>query len=62
MVDKSDPMLSKKGALSAKEMASENGDLKNLNISPIYGEFRGFPKTVLFWQKMTLHTLTKNDC
>ena len=48
MVDKSDPMLSKKGALSAKEMACEKRDLKNSKISPIYGEFRGFPKTVLF--------------
>jgi acetyl esterase/lipase len=47
-VDKSDPMLSKKGVLSAKKMAYGSGDLKDSDMSPIYGEFRVFPKTVLF--------------
>ncbi len=45
---KKDPMLSKKGILSAKKMCANNEDLKDLKISPIYGSFDGFPKTLLF--------------
>ncbi len=47
-VDAIDPMLSKKGILSAKKMCAENNDLKNVMISPIYGSFEQFPETVLF--------------
>lgn len=47
-VDSTDPMLSKKGVLSAKRMTVENNDLKNAIISPLYGSFEGFPPTVLF--------------
>ena len=43
-----DPILSKKGVLSAKKMCSEDGDLKNPNISPLYGSFDRFPTTILF--------------
>lgn len=42
------PMLSKKGVLSAKKMCVEKIDLKNTMISPLYGSFVGFPKTILF--------------
>jgi len=47
-VDKKDPMLSVKGVLSAKKMCAENNDLKNKNISPLFGDFNGFPSTYLF--------------
>jgi acetyl esterase/lipase len=47
-IDKQDPMLSKKGLLSAKKMCIEDGNLKNESISPIYGSFEGFPTTYLF--------------
>lgn len=46
-VDKIDPMLSKKGVLSAKKMCVGNTDLKNPLISPLYGNFERFPTTVL---------------
>ncbi|WBX71083.1 alpha/beta hydrolase fold domain-containing protein [Tenacibaculum retecalamus] len=48
IIDKKDPMLSKKGVLSAKKMCAGNTDLKNEIISPIYGSFDKFPKTILF--------------
>tara|TARA_R110002051_G_scaffold63132_1_gene114887 strand:- start:8170 stop:9069 length:900 start_codon:yes stop_codon:yes gene_type:complete len=47
-VDALDSMLSKKGVLSAKKMCVEKNDLKNSMISPMYGSFEGFPKTILF--------------
>lgn len=47
-VEALDPMLSKKGVLSAKKMCAENKDLKNTMLSPINGSFNGFPKTILF--------------
>ncbi|WP_417593292.1 alpha/beta hydrolase fold domain-containing protein [Owenweeksia hongkongensis] len=46
--DKLDPMLSKKGVLSAKKMCAGNKDLKEPMISPLYGNFEGFPNTLLF--------------
>lgn len=46
--DKIDPMLSKKGILSAKKMCAGNRDLKDPLISPLYCNFEGFPSTVLF--------------
>ena len=48
IIDKRDPMLSKKGVLSAKMMCAENNDLKSSLISPIHGDFKEFPKTILF--------------
>lgn len=47
-IDFIDPMLSKKGVLSAKKMCVENNDLKNVMISPVYGSFEHFPRTALF--------------
>ncbi|WP_299241673.1 alpha/beta hydrolase [uncultured Aquimarina sp.] len=47
-VDTIDPMISKKGILSAKKMCAGTIDLKNQMISPIYGSFEQFPDTILF--------------
>lgn len=47
-IDAIDPMLSKSGVLSAKKMCVGNNDLKNVMISPLYGSFLKFPKTILF--------------
>ena len=46
-VDPIDPILSKIGLLSAKKMCAEN-DLKNVVISPLYGNFEQFPQTILY--------------
>lgn len=47
--DAKDPMLSKKGVVSAKEMCSKDGNLKSESISPLFGHFEGFPNTSLFF-------------
>ncbi|MCK5401096.1 MAG: alpha/beta hydrolase fold domain-containing protein [Flavobacteriaceae bacterium] len=47
-IDKTDPMLSKQGVLSAKKMCAENNDLEDVMISPINGNFDKFPNTILF--------------
>ena len=47
-VDLMDPMLSKVGLLSAKKMCVGNLDLKNPMISPLYGDFKNFPETILY--------------
>ncbi|MFL1896632.1 alpha/beta hydrolase fold domain-containing protein [Aquimarina sp. 2-A2] len=47
-IDAIDPMLSKKGVLSAKKMCAGKMDLKNEMISPLYGSFDNLPKTMLF--------------
>lgn len=47
-IDKVDPILSRAGALSAKKMAAAGLDLKDPLISPLYANFEGFPKTLLF--------------
>lgn len=47
-LDAKDPMLSKKGALSAKMMCAVEGNLDNPSISPLYGNFINFPQTLLF--------------
>lgn len=47
-IDDIDPMLSKVGVLSAKKMCAENNDLKNVMISPLFGSFDKFPRTILF--------------
>lgn len=57
-IERRDPILSKKGVLSAKLMCVENGDLTNPMISPIYGSFENFPETFLF---MAEHDITYPD-
>lgn len=57
-IDKLDPMLSKKGVLSAKKMCADGEDLKDSRISPLFGNFMGFPKTYLF---MATHDITYPD-
>ncbi len=47
-LDAVDPMLSRKGVLSAKKMCAGNMDLKNEIISPLYGSFEHFPATMLY--------------
>lgn len=47
-IDSKDPMLSKKGLLSAKKLCVENEGLKDSKISPVYASFEGFPKTILY--------------
>ena len=47
-IEKSDPILSKAGALSAKKMCAVNDDLSDHEISPINGSFEDFPRTLLF--------------
>jgi len=47
-VDPIDPMLSKAGVLSAKKMCLGEATLKDPMISPLYGSFEKFPKTILF--------------
>lgn len=47
-IDRIDPMLSKTGVLSAKEMCAGNLELKNELISPLFGSFKNFPPTILF--------------
>lgn len=58
VIDKKDPMLSKKGVLSAKKMCVEDGNLKDESISPLYGSFEGFPPTYLF---IAEHDITGPD-
>ena len=43
-----DPILSKTGVISAKNMCASNIGLKNQMISPLYGNFEDFPYTILF--------------
>ncbi|MFD1550957.1 esterase [Putridiphycobacter roseus] len=57
-IDKTDPMLSKTGVLSAKKMCAMEVDLKNPIISPLYGNFEHFPKTVLY---LAEHDITYPD-
>lgn len=47
-IDQKDPMLSKVGVLSAKQLCAGNTDLSDPMISPLHGEFKGFPPTLLF--------------
>lgn len=47
-IDAIDPMISKKGLVSAKKMCAEHDDLTNAMISPINGSFEDFPKTILY--------------
>lgn len=47
-LQKIDPMLSKAGVFSAKKMCAGSTDLKDPIISPLYCDFKGFPRTILF--------------
>lgn len=47
-IDPLDPMLSKKGILSAKKMCAKDMELNNPMISPLHGSFEGFPTTMIF--------------
>ncbi|WP_108868806.1 alpha/beta hydrolase fold domain-containing protein [Aquimarina aquimarini] len=57
-LDKDDPMLSKKGVLSAKKMCTIANDLSDPRLSPINGSFKGFPNTLLF---IAENDITKPD-
>lgn len=46
-VERVDIMLAKSGVLSAKKMVAVNDDLKNKQLSPLYGTFDRFPETLL---------------
>ena len=69
-IDAIDPMLSKKGVLSAKIMCAENEDLTNVMLSPIHGSFQSFPKTYFYAaknditfpdQELAIEKLRKSD-
>lgn len=47
-IDHIDPMLSRIGVLSAKQMCAGSSALDEPRISPIHGDFKGFPETILF--------------
>ncbi|GLR19958.1 alpha/beta hydrolase fold domain-containing protein [Portibacter lacus] len=47
-IDQIDPILSKKGIISAKRMYAGEKVLKDPVISPLYGDFTGFPETILY--------------
>lgn len=47
-IDSQDPMLSKQGVVSAKSMVSNGLDDRDPMLSPIYGDFEGFPACTLF--------------
>lgn len=44
----SDPILVREGLLQAKQMVAGKRSLKDPLMSPIYGDFTGFPQTYLF--------------
>jgi len=48
LLEQKDPILSKKGVLSAKLMCAINGNLDDPLLSPIAGSMDNFPKTILF--------------
>ncbi len=69
-IDAIDPMLSKKGVLSAKIMCAENKDLSNPMLSPINGSFQNFPETYFYAaknditfpdQELAIEKLRKSD-
>lgn len=47
-IEENDPILARKGALSAKKMAAGGEPLHNPIISPLFGSFSGFPETHIF--------------
>lgn len=47
-IEPNDLMLSRKGVISAKSMSAGNIDLRNEEISPLYGCFKDFVPTYLF--------------
>lgn len=48
LLDKRDPILSKKGVVSTANMSSGGVDLADPMMSPINGSFEKFPKTLMF--------------
>lgn len=48
LIDPRDPMLSKKGVMSASRMSAGELDLDDPMMSPINGSFEKFPKTLMF--------------
>ncbi|MEG0917495.1 MAG: alpha/beta hydrolase, partial [Myroides sp.] len=48
LIDKTDPILSKKGVLSAKLLCAVDGNLNDPLLSPIAGSVDNFPETILF--------------
>jgi acetyl esterase/lipase len=48
VIESKDPMLGIEGALSAKKLAAGPLDLTDQMISPLYGSFKGFPKTDIY--------------
>lgn len=57
-VELKDPMLSRKGVLSAKRLCAGGRDLNDPMLSPLYGELRDFPDTYLF---IAEHDITYPD-
>ncbi|MGB2128678.1 MAG: alpha/beta hydrolase fold domain-containing protein [Flavicella sp.] len=57
-IDPKDPMLSYEGVLSAKKMYAKNYLLTAAEVSPLYGSFKGFPKTTFF---IASHDITYPD-
>lgn len=47
-IEYKDPILSKQGVISANSMCSNDGNLKNPLMSPIFGSFDKYPLTYLF--------------
>lgn len=47
-IEKNDIMLSPKGVMSAKRMCLGSDELKNMIISPLHGNLKGFPKSTFF--------------
>jgi len=47
-IEATDPMLGKAGVLSAKRMCAAKLDLNSEIISPLYGSFKGLPRTSMF--------------
>lgn len=58
LLDKLDPLLSKAGVLSAKKMCALDGRLEDPRISPIQGDFKCFPPTMLL---LAEHDITYPD-
>ncbi|PWJ43103.1 alpha/beta hydrolase fold domain-containing protein [Sediminitomix flava] len=65
-----DPMLARKGVLSAKKLCAGKLELKDTLISPLYGEFDRFPLTTIYAaenditypdQKLTIEKLKESE-
>lgn len=47
-IESKDLMLARAGVVSAKKMCAKDLDLRDQMISPLYGDFEGFPPTIIF--------------